>query len=285
MKSRWFINILLLLAIGILSLVVHFKPGIDQQTQANPITSLKKDQLRRIHVNRPVREDLVFVKNASGRWDIEHIPALPTDRLQMNALLRLAEQEAVRSYPASELELSQLQLEPPYATVFLNDTSVEFGNLEPIEGLRYVRVTDRVHLIPDIYMQLIKLSYTQFVRRRLFEKGTRIAAITLPGLSIRKANQNWNIEPAQEISADDLQAFIERWQNATSFNVQTAAAVEGNEIIEVTLAENAGSIKFSIASREPELVLTRPDLGIQYRMGNTGINLLALTPPETEAQE
>ena len=113
----------------------------------------------------------------------------------MNALLRLAEQEAVRSYAASELELSQLQLEPPYATVFLNDTAVELGNLEPIKSLHYVHVADRVHLIPDTYMQLIELSYTQFVRRRLFEKGTRIAAITLPGLSINKADQNWNIEP------------------------------------------------------------------------------------------
>ena len=285
MKSRWFINILLLVAIGILSLVVHFEPGIDRQSQATPITSLNKDQLRRIHVNRPVREDLVFLKNTSGRWDIEHTPALPVDSLQMNALLRLAEQEAVRSYPASELELSQLQLEPSYATVFLNDTSVEFGNLEPIEGLRYVRVADRVHLIPDIYMQLIELSYTQFVRRRLFEKGTRIAAITLPGLSIRKANQSWEVEPEQEISADDLQAFIERWQEVTSFNIQAAEPVESNEFVEITLADNAGSIKYSIASREAELVLVRPDLGIQYRMGNSSSELLTLTPPAAEEQE
>jgi len=285
MKSRWFINILLLVAIGILSLVAHFKPGIDQQPQAVSITSLKKDQLRRIHINRPVREDLVLLKNASGRWDIERTPALPVDSLQMNALLRLAEQEAVRSYAASELELSQLQLEPPYATVFLNDTAVELGNLEPIESLRYVRVADRVHLIPDTYMQLIELSYTQFVRRRLFEKGTRIAAITLPGLSINKADQNWNIEPAQEISADDLQVFIERWQDATSLNIQTADPVEANEFVEITLADNAGSIKYSIASREPELMLVRPDLGIQYRMGNAGSVLLTLTPPTAEEQE
>jgi hypothetical protein len=285
MKSRWAINILLLVAIAILSLVAHFKPGIDQQPEAVPITHLKIDQLRRIHINRPVREDLVLLKNASGRWDIEHTPTLPTDSLQTNALLKLAEQKAVRSYPASELELSQLQLDPPYATVFLNDTAVEFGNLEPLEGLRYVRVTDRVHLIPDIYMQLIELSHTQFVRRRLFEKDTRITAITLPGLSISKADQNWNIEPAQEISADDLQTFIEHWQDATSLNIRAADPVEDTEVVVITLADNAGSIEFSIASREPELVLVRPDLGIQYRMGDTVSKLLALTPPVADEQE
>jgi len=285
MKSRWIINILLLVAIAVLAMVAHFKPGMDQQAEAVSITRLKQDQLRRIHINRPVREDLVLLKDTSGRWNIEHTPALPIENLQMNALLRLAEEKAVRSYSASELELSQLQLEPPYATIFLNDTAVEFGNLEPIEGLRYVRVADRVHLIPDIYIQLIELSYTQFVRRRLFENGTRIAAITLPGLSIRKADQSWEVEPEQEISADDLQAFVEHWQGATSLNVQTATKVEGNEVVEITLADNAGSINFSIASRKPELVLVRPDLGIQYRMGDTDSELLALTPPTTEEQE
>ena len=285
MKSRWIINILLLVAIAMLAVVAHFKPGIDQQAEAISITGLKKDQLRRIHINRPVREDLVLLKNTSGHWNIEHTPALPTERMQVNALLRLAEQKAVRSYSASELELSQLQLGPPYATVFLNDTAIEFGNLEPIEGLRYVRVADHVHLIPDIYIQLIELSYTQFVRRHLFEKSTRIAAITLPGLSVRKADQGWEVEPEQGISADDLQAFVERWQGATGLNVQAATEVEGNEVVEITLADNAGSINFSIASRKPELVLVRQDLGIQYRMGNTGSELLTLTPPTAEEQE
>jgi len=282
MKSRWAINIVLLVAIGILSLVVRFGPDIDKEPETDSITSLKKGQLRRVHINRPVREDLVLVKNDAGRWDIEHTPALPTDSLQVNTLLRLAEQKAVRSYPVDELELTQLQLAPPYASVILNDTAVEIGNLDPLDGLRYVRVADRVHLIPDTYIQLIELSYTQYVRRRLFEKGSRIEAITLPGFSLRKAEQDWDVEPEQAISADDLQAFIERWQDATSINIQTAGPAEGNETVEITLAGNAGSIKFLIASREPELVLVRPDFGIQYRMGNTSSKLLTLTPPETE---
>jgi len=129
------------------------------------------------------------------------------------------------------------------------------------------------------------LSYTQFVRRRLFAKDTRIAAITLPGLSISKADQNWNVEPAQEVSSDDLQAFIESWQEATSFNIQAVDPTQGNEAVEITLADNAGNIVYSIASREPELVLARPDLGIQYRMGNAGSKLLALTPSTAAEQE
>jgi len=285
MKSRWIINFILLVAIVTVGLVLRSNPGSDRQTESTAITRLKKDQLHRIHINRPVREDLVLLKNDKGRWEIERTPALPADRLQMNALLRLAEQKAVRSYPVSGLDLDQLQLDPPYATVILNDTAVEFGNLEPIEGLRYVRVADHVHLIPDIYMQLIELNYTQFVRRDLFAKGARIAAINLPGLTVRKVDQNWEVEPDQAVPADDLQAFIQRWQNASSINTRAADPVESNATVKITLADNAGNVEFTIASRKPELLLVRKDLGIQYRMGDSADMLLALTAPGTEEQQ
>ncbi len=285
MKSRWIVNLLLLVAIAALGLVTYFQPGVDQPEKQAAITPLKKARVHRIHINRPIRDDLVLVKDDRGDWQIEHTPGLPADRLQMNALLRLAEQPAVRSYPVSELDLDQLQLDPPYATVILNDTAVEFGNLEPIEGLRYVRVADQVHLIPDNYMQLIELSYTQFVRRALFAKGTRIDAIRLPGLSLRKEDGKWTIEPEQDVSADDLQAFVERWQNASSINTRAADPLDKPGIVNITLADHAGEIEFAIAARKPELVLVRRDLGIQYRMGDMAGSLLTLLPPATKEAE
>jgi hypothetical protein len=285
MKSRWIVNLLLLVAIGMLMLIAYFEPGIDKQAEAPAITTLKKDQLRRIHLNRPVRDDLVLVKTSTQSWVIEGAPELPADNYQVNALQRLAEQKAVRSYPASELDLAQLQLDPPYATAILNDTAVEFGNLEPLEGLRYVRVADQVHLIPDIYLQLIEVSYTQFVRRRLFNENTRIARIALPDFSIARTEQGWTVAPQQEVSADDLQQFVDRWQDATGLHIQTADSTAEGEAVEVSHTDTKHSVNFVITAREPELVLVRPDMGIQYRMGDLGGSLLSVTAAESAAQE
>ncbi|MEA2079837.1 MAG: DUF4340 domain-containing protein [Pseudomonadota bacterium] len=285
MKSRWIINLLLLVAIGILILVAYFEPGIDEQTEATAITTLQKDQLHRIHLNRPLRDDLVLVKKGTRSWIIEHTPELPADNYQVNALQRLAEQKAVRSYPASELDLAQLQLDPPYATAVLNDTAIEFGNLEPLEGLRYVRVADQVHLIPDLYLQLIEVSYTQFVRRRLFDENTRIARITLADFSIAKSDQGWTVEPQQEVSADNLQQFVDRWQAATGVHIQAADSTAEGEAVKLIQADTGHSINFVISAREPELVLVRADLGIQYRMGDLGGSLLSLTAPESGDQQ
>ena len=285
MKSRWIINLLLLLAIGILSLVAVFEPGIEAPPEAQTVTALALDQVRRVHINRPVRDDLVLLKTGAGNWILERTPALPADNFKVNALIRLVEQKAVRSYPVSELELSQLQLDPPYATAIFNDAAIEFGSLEPLEGLRYLRVADRVLLVPDLYQHLIEAGYSQFVRRRLFGEGSRISRISLPDFSISREGGSWSVEPQQQASADDLQLFIERWQNAAALNVQAADAAEGGEVVDIVLADREQSIKFLITAREPELVLVRPDLAIQYRMGSSGASLLTLTKPGADDQD
>ena len=282
MKSRWITNLLLLIAIASLSLVVHFEPGIEQQPENPAITSLTVNDVQRVHINRPVREDMVLLRTGTQDWSIERTPPLPADNFQVNALLKLVQQKPVRSYPAADLELAQLQLDPPNATAIFNDIAIEFGSLEPLQGLRYIRVGDQVHLIPDLYLHLVEAGYTQFVRRRLLDAGAHITAIKLPELTLQQATGNWSIEPEQEISADALQRFIDDWQQAAALNVQAADTTVDGETIEITFAGEPGSLSLVIVSREPELVLARPDLGIQYRMGSTANRLLELAPAPAE---
>ena len=284
MKSRWIINLLLLMAIGILSLVARYEPGIEKPAETATITAMKRDEVVRIHLNRPVRDDLVLKKAGHRDWTIERTPALPAGNFQMNALLKLAEQKPVRSYDASDLDLSQLQLDPPYATAFLNDTAIEFGNLEPLEGLRYIRVVDRVHLIPDSYLQLIEAGYAQFVRRRLFAEGTRIDRITLPGFTVTRTGKGWTVDPETDVSSDDLQQFVNRWQEAAGLNVVVAESGQEGERVEISYNDNTKTVSFMMIERDQELILIRPDLGIMNRMGDRAGNLLAIESPEREAQ-
>ncbi len=285
MRARWIVNLLLAIAIAILLLVAYYEPGIDEQAESPAITSLKKDQLHRVHLNRSARNDLVLVKTATGGWSIEHVPELPADDFQVNALLRLTEQKAVRSYPASELDLKKLQLAPPNATAIFNDTAVEFGNLEPLDGLRYVRVADQVHLIPDDYLQLIEASYTQFVRRRLLDDSARINRLVLPAFAVTREDHGWSVEPRQDVSGVDLQQFVDRWRAAVALHVQAADKTSEGESVEVLQAGERQSVRFVILAREPELVLARPELGIQYRMGDLGEDLLNVATPASADQE
>lgn len=279
MKSRWIINILLIVAVVILTLVARYEPGIETPAGPQTLTSLRVDQIQSIRVNRPLREDLLFSKT-NNTWAIDREPPVPADEFQVRALLRLAEQVAARSYPVEELELSRLALDPPYATVTLDGIEIDFGSLEPLQELRYTRVGDHVHLISDMYQHLIEADYTQFVRRRLLADEVRVSGLDVPGFSLARVDGRWQITPSsEEVSADALQQLIDNWQQASALHVRPAEATPGDaQEVTLSLGEPERRVRFLIAAREPELVLVRPEFGLQYHMGNRADSLLA--PPE-----
>ena len=282
MKSRWITNLLLLLAIVILSLIAHFKPGIDKPAADVYLTTLKQDEVTRIQLERSLLPELLLIKQ-NDSWFIEQDPLLPADTFQVSALTRLAEQTVERSYSATELDLAQAGLASPENRVTLNQQELIFGGIDPLEGLRYVRAGETVHLIEDLYQNQIQASYTNFVRRRLFADNARITALKLPGLQLRQVEGQWQLTPQQDISADRLQLFIDGWQSASALNIQKMDAGLSGETISVTLAGQEKPVEFIIQERETELVLARPDFGIQYKLGNRSSDLLELAANTDES--
>ena len=285
MQSRWIVNLLLLVAIAALALVALYEPGIDQDPHEQALTGLDQEQIDRVRIHRPPRDDLVLARQQGGGWVIASHTALPADQLQVSALTRLAQQKAVRSYPVAELDLARLALEPPRASVMLNDVQVDFGDTEPLQGLRYVRVGAQVHLIPDLYQHLIDAGFSQFVQRRLLPEQASISSVGLPAFSVKKADGNWVTEPQQDVSADRIQQLIDNWQQASALSVKSADTSTAGERIEVVLDDPAQVVVFVIAAREPDLVLLRPDLGLEYHMGDLDDSLLAVPQPAVEQEQ
>jgi hypothetical protein len=285
MSSRTIINLLLLLAIVILGLVARYEPGIEAPAEPGSITDITASQVHRIHINRPIRNDLVFVKQSDKHWVMEGRTSVPADSFKIRALARLAEQKPVRSYPIDEMKLADLQLDPPYASVIINNTAIEFGILEPIDDLRYVRVNDKVHLIPDSHLQLMETGFSQFVRPRLFGEDQTINAIQLPDLLVRKTTKGWETQPPQSASTDDLAKFIATWQQASSLHIQPASTELNGEVVETRFSNNATPVRLLIVARDPELILARPDYGIQYRMGIPGEVMLTLDAAPAAARD
>lgn len=285
MKSRWIINFFIVITIAVLALVARYEPGIEQPPGPQAVTGLKTDQVKKIRVIRPLRDDLILIRKPDDSWSLGGQPALPADPFQVRALARLVEQKAVRSYPAKDLDLEKLALDPAYASVIVNDVRVESGSLEPLQELRYLRVADQVHLVSDIFQHLIDADYTQFVRRSLFDETRRISELSLPGLRLHKSSGNWQVDPPQAVSADAIQQLVDRWRQATALYVRAADGEQPAEKIFVTLDEPAEVIEFLIVSRDPELILRRADYAIDYRMGQSGGALLNLEQPATEQSE
>ncbi len=278
MKSRWLTNILLFTTVVILVLIARYEPGI-KDPGVETVTPLKVQDIERISVTRPLRDDMVLERDADGFWWIARKPRLPAETFQVNALARLAEQTVTHSYPVSDMNLDQLDLDPPRASLTLNEIRIDFGGIDALENQRYLRTGDRVKLAPDLYLYLVEAGYTQFIRRKILPQHTHITSLSLPGVKLEQRETGWTLAPAREISADDVQQFIDNWQAATAINVREADNPPQGERISIRIAGQQQPVELVITSRKPELVLARPAFGIEYRMGDIASRMLDPVPP------
>ncbi|MFN2309784.1 MAG: DUF4340 domain-containing protein [Gammaproteobacteria bacterium] len=285
MSARIWLNLLMLAAVLVLAAVTVYKPGIEPDTELPPLTTLAPDAVQRIEIQRG--DSTLALERRSGGWWIAGEPAVPADPLQVDMLLRLPGESPQRSYAAADLDLAQLKLVPGLSRVRFDDREFVFGDTDPLQGLRYVQVGDRVHLINDRYQGVLQGGHTQLASRRLLPDGAEITALELPGLSARKQDDGgWTVAPAPErLSADAAPRLAQAWNRASALWVRSYQPAEGGEPITLTLADGS-QIHLELRRAPGETVFARPDLGLQYQFPEASARpLLTLEmPAEAESE-
>lgn len=66
-------------------------------------------------------------------------------------LLHIARLPSLHHFSATDHDLRSFGLQPPIYTLQLDDLHINFGNIDPVTGLRYVQVDKQIHLISDGY--------------------------------------------------------------------------------------------------------------------------------------
>jgi len=287
MASRTLLNIVLLLAVLGLALVAWFRPGVKPVDTPRPITSgLTPEQTGSITVERLTRDPLKFSRR-DGRWFLlAENRELPAADFQVQALLRLLEATATRHYPAGSLDLAALGLQPPQARVAMDDVDIRFGITDALQNQRYVQVGDTVYLIDDQYQHLLNAAWPNFVSRQILEARGAITRLELPEMTLAYTEDgHWQLDPGQEgVSADALQTLIENWQNATALLTRRGDDSTTGETVTVYTRDTTLPIVLRIVARAPDLILARPDWGIQYQLpGAEADSLFTLPQPAPES--
>jgi hypothetical protein len=283
MKSRTLLNLTLATVALLLVLVVFYQPGLGPEPLAPPITRIVADSITSVRVTRKERTPLTFTKSATG-WRLEQKQDLPASEFQLRALLGILGTRPARSYPGSALDLTSVGLDPPQATLLLNDTLIYIGNTEPLERKRYIQHEDTVYLVTDKYQHLINAGWTNFVDRRLLPENTELSTLQLPGLSLTLGNdQQWQLSP-ENPDADDsaMQALVAQWQAANATYLRRYDGPATPELITLKFAADTETVTLYLIEQEAELVLARPDWGIQYHFpGHMRKLMLGLQAAET----
>jgi hypothetical protein len=138
--SRAKINLLLLAVAGLLGLLVW----LSQPSPLPPLTQFDPQQITRIRIS-DLQGREITLKQHEKRWMIGSQAA---DQSRIGQLLKICQTPSLQRFTAPD-DLALYGLAPAPIMMKLNDSTLGFGNTDPVNGWRYVHHQGEVHLIAD----------------------------------------------------------------------------------------------------------------------------------------
>lgn len=275
MQARLITNLALLAIVAFLGALAFLEPG-KEAPATKALAEVDTGALTKITLKN--KEEIVFEKQ-QGHWRIVAPIQAPANEIRVRQLIDIAKSTSEASYPVKQDELAKFELAPPKATLTLGNSVLAFGGSDPINLRRYVQVGDSLHLVGDDFFHHLQAPATDYVDKKLLPESAKVREIEVPGLKARLGQDGkWTKEAAPENKAD-LSELATLWATARAIDVRRLEQPPQGEMVRIGLAEGP-PVEFVIVRKEPDPVLARPELGLQYELtGETAWQLLNLPKP------
>lgn len=283
MRRRPLLNLILAgLVVALAALLWLSQPGT---APPQPILSFGNTPITHIAIAFPGQDPTIRLERSDHGWRLRAPVHAQARAAAVDQILRLAERESKHRMPLAEVnDLDALGLEPPIVRVTFNDKTVALGATEPIHDRRYARVGDTVHLITTPNMGVLNADYSDLVSWRLLPKGSTIQRLVLPTATITPTGDGgWRVAASDEpVGANAAGRTVALWKRARAMFVQPAGDENAQGQVRIDTAQH-GTLVFEILSRDPQLLLRRPDLGVTFHVaGNRVAPLLDLQHPKLQ---
>ena len=280
MKRGWLLNVALLTIVVVLAWLAWRTPSRDEAAQQT-LSALPPGTARHITLTRPGKPDIVLEKTGA-QWQITAPVRARADEFQVLRMLTILEARPKAQFPADGL--ARFDLDPPVARLRIDAADYAYGGINTVTSEQYVRRGDTVYAVELRHGAALPADAAALIRRALLGETERPTAIALPQFSLAQADGKWTLAPAEtDVSQDDLQRYVDRWRQASAARAMPHDGRQALADIRITLADGA-TLDIGILQREPQLVLWRRDLGLQYVfLAAAGQALLAhpTAPPAT----
>jgi hypothetical protein len=276
--QRNVLNILLgVAALGLGAAVIYSQK---REVKGPPLTPFAVQAIHHIRIEHPGSPTIELSKQGS-EWSLIAPVKAEADPFEVNGVLAVASLEAQTTLDPKRVVLKDLKLDPPQYSVSFNDQKLDIGDVEPIQYRRYLLTMGKVVLVSDPPSAALDADYSDLVAKTLLPSGAEILSITLPDLSIAKSadGKHWQLSKGDENATSDAkQKLVDAWQHARAlWNASAAKDAKGDK---VTVTTKTGTLEFIITQRSPQLVLTRPDLGVSYTLSEELMKSLLQLPGE-----
>lgn len=284
MKHRWLVNGLLALTVLVLAGIAILKPGKQDESGTKQLSTINIDTINTIRLGRSHLADIEFSKT-ENKWRMVRPLAARANPYNVEALLRIATGDTETTFSARDQSLEKFGLENARHRLKLDDHEIIVGAQHPLKNSRYVKFGNTIAVMPVYALRIIETTVTDFIDTRLLEEGTKLNRLKLEKMTLSLDQGKWLLSGEQKpgVSADQLNMFIEEWQQARALTVQKYS---GRSPIQQIVLGLAGAdyankeLRLAVLAYEPELVLYRKDEGLEYRFtSDVGKRLLKLPEP------
>ena len=278
MNTRTLLNIMLFACVLFLgALVVWTKHNQTAQTDSRlPLLSaidLETVSDIRIHHNQkavqlskqPIPSSNGDDNKQTALWMINSPFQLEANGFRLQSVLALLHAPVHASYPAADHDLSTFGLLKPTLSIRFDKHRIDFGNINPITGQRYILYNQTVYTIEDIYSPLLTANPLALASLNLLPQRAKPVHFQLLSQQIDKDVKGfWHSNTG--LSADRINELVHDWQTTQAFGVHQYLKKPSLGECKITLTEPASTIRFQITDTDPWLVLARPELGIEYHL-------------------
>lgn len=274
MKSTWIATGVMLALVAALGLFAYFKPPARDAAQ-QALSTLRPAEVTKLHIARRGKA-IIEAERRGEQWVLTAPYAAPLDVFQIARAVTILEAKSSAQYPASGL--AKYELDPPVAEVTINDQLFRFGAVNPVTREQYVLAGGTVHAVEMRHGAGLPADASALLRKQLFAADEVPVRFDFAGFSVASKDGKWLANPAAgELSQDDYNRWVDAWRQATALRVEPHDQRKPQGEIRIELKDGK-KLTLGILVREPELVLLRSDLNLQFAfVAEVGKRMLA--PP------
>ena len=262
MSKRWLINYLLLTLIIIFTWIgTRYPVREDQKIDRASITGLEAQAIRDIRIE--TADHRIALQKLDDRWMLTEPVRWYANNISSQRIASMAELKPDSSLPRQQIDLGELGLAIPKAVVTLNDKKVLFGDTNQIGNRRYLLVEPNVYLYNDSFYPFINQGLPVFIDSRLLPPAEALQQLKSSSFTLSRLGDSWDSsDPAHTPGA--LGELISNWQDKQANRVKPFkdGAMPLKKFTAVLVDDR--QIEFFVMSIQPEIIIARPDLGLQY---------------------
>lgn len=287
MKSRWLVNLVLLVLVAGIAAFLYLRPKPVESNvpKSYALSALDPNSFTRLSIEAPGKKPVLLEKQ-QGRWHLVQPTQGRADLAAVGRVLSLAIATSQDKFPATDL--ARFGLDNPALKVHIDDQEFSFGMYHPVSGDQFVGYKDAVYVLPTVFSEGATMQPLEFLDKHPLDLNEEIAGFDFSGLeqweksrlSLELQNGKWKVSAAgAKPKQDELNEWLSgNWQHLQAKSVEPFTPDrEAHPYFSVKL-KNGKAVRFIKMQESPELLLVREDEQLQYHFPqDTGF--VILNPP------